>query len=405
MLSANRVLWASRAVSAAAVYVMLLSAAQAGSSSWNGLTTYEGDMALAPEWTTTANWTGDVVPNGVGNIATFSNLTGRLNFQLATDITLGGLNVTSQRIDSRGVAVRTFTWDNNGSEAVINHPSSEFLLDHNHLLTDSVKIAKTGGQTRFSRLVSGPGGFILSGNQELILGETATVNTFAGGVTFLDTSRVDVRLPTATGTGDFTFASTSGANSTITPRGNWSGAAFANDVVVATGGFGRFVDEGNDADREFSGNVSGGGGLTLQPKNSLWQFTGDNTGFTGSLTISGANGSILTRGVGGVFNSAATISLLNAAVFPITSANAISDSATVNLDATSFFEVDSGLNVLIGSGLLTVNGSLIADGTYTNTESWIGGPGTITVVPEPSAWLLSAIGMLGLLLWRRRQNA
>ncbi len=241
MMFSGQILWTARALCAAAVGGLLLAAAQAGSSSWDGPTVWTPDgggnppgatTSNGPEWTAPANWTGGIVPNGAGDIATFSNLTGRLNLQLATDITLGGLDVTSQRIDSRDVPIRTFTWDNNGSEVIINHPSNEFLLEHNHALTDSVKITKSGGQTRFSRLVSGPGGFILSGNQEFVLGETGTPNTFEGGVTFLDTSVVDFRTPVSTGTGAFTFTNTSTISSKITPRNPLSGA-LPNDVVVA----------------------------------------------------------------------------------------------------------------------------------------------------------------------------
>jgi hypothetical protein len=368
--------------------------AQAGSSTWTTPTEYPSDNTPPwPDWNDSSHWNAGIIPNGVGEIATFDALTNRLNFRItdfsngaalpgnATSITLGQLVHTGGgRLDSRPYGpVSTIVWDNGASNAVISDTfNGEFLLAHNHTLTSTLEITRPGGQTRLQQKISGPGGIILSGNQEFVLGETGIVNTFEGGVTVLDTCRIDVRRTTATGTGAFTFTSTSTANSRITPRNNWSGGAFANKIVVEAGGFGWIRDEGGDPDREFSGALTGGGAMKLDSRNSLWMFTGTNM-LSGTLTVVGDGAADLLYGVAGVFNTNSSIVLDNAAVFHITAADVFDDSATVTLDATSFFNVGTGLNEGIGSGLLTVDGAVIADGAYTNAEPWIEGDGTITV--------------------------
>ena len=291
-----------------AVAALLLPAvsAQGASSTWTGVTQYPSDsIAPWPEFNLASNWSAGV-PNGVGDIATFNTLTGRLNLQLTdgsggtTSITLGGLNVTSQRIDMRYPNIgSTITWDNGASNAVLSHPNGELLLQHNHVLNSSVEINKGSGQTRFSRLVSGAGGFILSGGQEFVLGETGTANTFAGGVTLGANTRLDMRKHAAMGTGALTFASTANVNTAMTPRGGWSGA-FANDIMVD--GPGKIREESSGTARTFSGDISGNGSLTIEHKASNWEFTGAHTG-NGSLTINGTGRVYLSQGGANIANT------------------------------------------------------------------------------------------------------
>lgn len=51
---------------------------------------------------------------------------------------------------------------------------------------------------------------------------------------------------------------------------------------------------------------------------------------------------------------------------------------------------------------VTVNGNPLAPGIYTSSEAWLGGTGSITVIPEPASLVLLAAG--GLLIAGRRQN-
>ena len=292
--------WSWLCVVSVAALLLPAVSAQGASSTWLTPTSYPSDNTPPwPDWNDASHWTASVIPNGVGDVATFSNLTDRLNFRItdfsngaanpgnATTITLGGITHTGAgRLDSRPYGpVSTIVWDNGGSNAFINTAyNGEFLLAHNHVLTSTLEILnKNGGQTRLSRLVSGPGGFILSGGQEFVLGEINTPNTFLGGVTLGANTRLDMRKHAAMGTGALTFASTANAGTAMTPRGTWSGA-FPNDIVVD--GIGRIREESSGTARTFSGDISGNGSLTIEHKASDWQFTGAHTG-TGSLTTQG----------------------------------------------------------------------------------------------------------------------
>lgn len=96
------------------------------------------------------------------------------------------------------------------------------------------------------------------------------------------------------------------------------------------------------------------------------------------------------------------------------SANTMGGEGAIDDDATTFIigengllSVDAEVNEVIGSGKLFVLGNQIADGTYTDAESWIIGPGTITVgalavIPEPSSFALLGLGSLLAAARRRR---
>jgi len=89
--------------------------AQAGSSAWVDPLEYPNDSADPfPDWLDSSHWAGDVIPDGQGDIAYFTNLTERLNLRItdfsngintpgaATTITLGGIDHSGAgRIDSR----------------------------------------------------------------------------------------------------------------------------------------------------------------------------------------------------------------------------------------------------------------------------------------------------------------
>lgn len=394
--------------------------AQAGSSTWTVPTEYPSDSTGPwPDWNDASHWAGGIIPNGVSDVATFDALISRLNFRItdftagaanpgeATTITLGGLVHTGAgRLDTRPYGpISTIVWNNGASNAFINDTfNGELLLAHNHVLTSTIEIPKGGGQTRLQRVISGPGGIILSGAQEFVLGETGTPNTFTGGFTILDTSRLDLRKHEALGVGPLTFASTS-TTGTLTPRGAWAGA-LANAIVVEAGGVARIREESNSSPREFSGAFSGGGALILQPKNSLWKFTGENT-ITGGMAVQGNGTADVAFGVEGVFNTASSIELSNAAVLHITSENVIDDTIPVTLDAASVFNVATSQNEGLASGALTVGGAVIDDGTYDNNETWIVGDGTVTVGVGSVAFAITDFSLVGdviTLTWNSRPN-
>ncbi len=80
--------------------------------------------------------------------------------------------------------------------------------------------------------------------------------------------------------------------------------------------------------------------------------------------------------------------------------------ATLIVDTTGF---DSG------TFSLTLRGGAVEDnigdtkiiGYFADTSGtidYLGPPGTITIVPEPSSFVLAVLGLIGLVVWRRRKN-
>jgi hypothetical protein len=137
----------------------------------------------------------------------------------------------------------------------------------------------------------------------------------------------------------------------------------------------------------------------------LITFTGTapNT-YTGNLLLTNSNGNATDPSPAyfvadkvGAFGEAASLTLqsTNANSGPAEiqfTANTIGGEGAIDDDATSVligskgvFNVDAGVNEVIGSGLLSIDlfdtGSptIVADGTYDNTVDWIIGDGTITV--------------------------
>ncbi|MFT4546200.1 MAG: hypothetical protein ACI8XO_003214 [Verrucomicrobiales bacterium] len=108
-------------------------------------------------------------------------------------------------------------------------------------------------------------------------------------------------------------------------------------------------------------------------------------------------------------NSGATgIQSLRITTSAIGGEGAIDDDATIfRVGRQGLLSIDAGVNEAIGEGNLFVD--LLSDGTYTeiapgtynNSEAWITGDGTVTVIPEPSSFALVALGVLGLMRRKR----
>ena len=131
--------------------------------------------------------------------------------------------------------------------------------------------------------ISGIGSILKLGNGTLTLN---SANTYSGGTT-LSNGALIVNSSTALGSGPLTIngGTTFGFTGSIgyTIANNVNVAAAINIEVGAAG-----------ATEILSGNWSGSGNLTLIPNGTTgqWQFSGDNSGYTGTLTENGGNTSL-----------------------------------------------------------------------------------------------------------------
>lgn len=206
------------------------------------------------------------------------------------------------------------------------------------------------------------------------------------------------------------------------------------DLELLASGEAFVINNERDADLIINGVISGAGDLVLSRNGGFsaggvtsdevisFGGTSPNT-MTGSLSLlnlsNGAQPSFWVADKVGAFGQASDLTLevngtgggTNIAQLVITT-NAIGGEGAIDDDATQVtlglnaeINVAAGVNEVIGSGLLTVEGlGVIDDGFYNNSESWISGDGNVTVgvIPEPSSFALLGLG--GLLIARRRRG-
>jgi autotransporter-associated beta strand protein len=313
--------------------------------------------------------------------------------------------------------------------------------------------------------MSGPGGFTKNGPGLATFGTGAKTYT---GPTFLNGGRMRIsNAAFSTGTssfsintgaqlelisnGTYTFNSNNGSlklNGSGATTGPFAvfpgairntravGATITNPVVLqtdslihvqATAGTGANPALTNGF-TEFSGPISGPGRLTFTAPNSdadqgYLILSGTNT-YTGGTTVAGGilqvSGASANLGAGNVTvdNASSPLSIARLQILSGVT-NAISDTATLTLAGggtpgaadRNFADLATGLDERIGALILGgvpqspgSYGSTASPATFKNDE-FFSGAGVVTVVPEPAAVSLAALGGLGLLARRRRRGA
>jgi hypothetical protein len=204
-------------------------------------------------------------------------------------------------------------------------------------------------------------------------------------------------------------------------------------IDVDNNGFLFGLDSGNGNPLNYSGVVSGGGGMYFKGGPAYAGTKDVPVILSGSTPNTYAGASSITYGVLQLSKDAGvtaipsditvggdTVDINGNDKIVWTADNQIADTATITMQGTlaSWLVLDGNADTVAGlvvgaAGMvdtgaggqlqtqtLTVNGTPQSAGTYTSSESWIDGSGSVVVVPEPSMLLLA--GLAGLVMIRRK---
>ncbi len=328
-------------------------------------------------WTTAANWVGDVAP-------------------VAGD---------SLIFDATGVAARP-TANNDltlgTSFGSITISAAGYTITGNSLSLTTGLTADTysTGTSTVSLIIGGAGSVTMSGTGTAIL-TLSGVNTFTGGLTIesgtVTAMTSNKALGGATGTGTVTIGYTSGsANATLLV--GTTGLNYANPIVLATGTIGTLTvgNTGTAISPLFSGGVTGTNNLTINenattgtiefrtaPINNIGTVTniGAGSGTTGIAGGIGSNVTAITENstTSGltIYTTAATVVTVNSGGTTLTNNNA---SGTKQLSINTAINGTGNLilnnNGVVNSGISTQFSAINNTGTITNSGT---GTGSVTV--------------------------
>jgi len=204
-------------------------------------------------------------------------------------------------------------------------------------------------------------------------------------------------------------------------------------IDVDNNGFLFGLDSGNGNPLNYSGVVSGGGGMYFKAGPAYAGTKDVPVVISGSTPNTYSGASSITYGVlqlskdggvaaipGDITVGGDTTDINGNDKIVWTADNQIADTATITMQGTlaswlvldGYSEtvaslvvgaagtVDTGVGGQLQTQTLSVNGTPMSAGTYTSSESWITGSGSVVVVPEPSTLIIA--GLAGLLIMRRK---
>lgn len=357
--------------------------------------------------------------------------------------------------DAWGAGPATITTTGTGlgtGNNTISAPMS--LLDPLVVTINNTAVSSTAGSLNLSGSMTGAGGFTKQGDGMATFGSGAKTykgdTVIAGGrmrvslaAAPTDTSSLTVSAGgqlTLISAGSYTFGpgtvSLAGAGATSGPYASFPGA-IRNDTNLATTITNLVnlvadtlihVQGAASGAVNFSNTVSGPGQLALTAPGSdtnLGRISlgGANTYSGGTLVRGGLvtlNSTAATFGTGDVTVLSGNAMIAGASArIEITAGtlNAINDVATLSLAGggtagtadDGYVTLGSGINETVGG--LVLAGAAQLPGTYGSSTSgaafqndeYFSGPGMLTVVPEPAALSLSALGMITLFRRTRRR--
>ena len=390
----------------AALVLLSLSSAHAVDGTWKAGTG-------SGVWSATTNWTGNPnpVPGGAGskvglNTGTggsvFVTIDGAVASRTVGTLDFGGSSIWTVASGSGG----TLTFDNSGSNAVINIEDVAAATLSNHVINAPVILNSSliinandpmrGLGTGAAGVISGAGSITKNGPGGLGFYFSA-VNTFAGGFT-LNGGEVGASNNSSFGSGTLTLNSGSIVN-TGGYRGYANTLVLGGDVTLNTAGGGS---------NNFSGTTTLTGSRILTVESAVASLIGNigesSAGYgitktgTGSLTLSGSNTysgtTTLTAGTMIVGNNSAlgtgktVVSGASAATLKINSGITVGNNIVYSSsNASSAIErvVANSASFNVGTtGTLT---SDFAGGTDNTTASLLAGSGatTLTMSFAPTA--------------------
>ena len=213
----------------------------------------------------------------------------------------------------------------------------------------------------------------------------------------------------------------------------WQTSSCSIDVDV--NGFQFGLDNGNGNPLNYSGVISGNGTVWFKGAQAWASARFTPVQLTGSLPNSFVGDSSVGYGVlelskdddviaipGNIFVGGDNLVVNSNDTIAWASNNQIADTATITMQGSqssylllnghndSVFGLILTSNCLVHTGnggtlqvlFLTVDGDPQADGTYTSSESWIAGSGSVEVVPEP--FMLFPAALAGLLLFSKKKG-
>ena len=422
------------AIVAVTTLALIGTAQLASAITWSG--------AVDALWSKPGNWIGGVVPDAPDAVVDVSNGVAT-EPDVDANITIGRFNITASGntpLDVDVVGNNTLTFDVTAGQAVINPRNKNLRFNVDVVLSDDTLVYNTqGGSLQFNNKLTSSNDIYVapdasqSNANRLVLG-TADLSGFTGDIYLQDQTVANrYAIMNTQGLSATELTSTTiymGENSRLDAARN-SLPTVAADIVLQKDAI--FMGNGNRGGFITTGVISGPGNLSVDTANGGPRHeiagTAPNT-FSGDVdTFKNAGGGELRLNKDGALGFAPTLTIGDDTTIRITNIagneDRIWDETLVYLEGDTDtdlkyakLQLDTGVEEIVG-GLFFNNvaqlfgtwGHSSSAATYTNDDHFTG-LGILNVVaaaggdniPEPSTLLIWALGLLGLIGWRRRRT-